>query len=716
MPSTHLTQWIRPHLDQYKEPAFARIPSLLQQYPRVCICIPTGTGKSILCELAAGTLTDKNILYVTSSNHGKEQFSSVFCGTTVSTRIDYEIYHNLRCRTYKGLGLIILDEFHRVGAPTYMRSVLALFLANPDALVFGVTATPIRYSDHQRNMLYELFHGNCALQMSLFEALQEKYLLTPEYITCIYDISGLEASVRETLHDYQQMVPVELLDKARLYMENCVNIGSVLENNIKYKTGSYFVFCKNITHLKDMMERAKSDWFHSIPQEKVMFYYDYSGAKKHTNDYDAFVKDSDRKKQALKLFFVVNKTNESMHSINFDGVIFLRPTDSLTIYLQQLGRIMHIHRKNVPQVFDLVGNAHHLAVPEKMIRGSLPHEYGLPGDITFHGGFSLIPKVKELAQTLEIIKALTGRRISWEIKYNLACLYMMEFGGNINKIPKNYKCYGVFNLYSWLIEERHYYKAKDYTHLSKERIKLLEDLGIDWEYDPEFEYYYALCEQYYNVYHNLYITRKHNPFEEEIFRFFRILRARYSGKAKPALSSSQIERMNRLGFIWNPRQDRTKWWDNFQTLKTYYETHPGQRLPSTGEWLPLYNWKTYQIRIYRHKVPGCLQPDEIGALRSIGILSMNENKNNGSKAKPSHRQKRTRVRLSRQQVHALFQRYYDECGRHNIDVKYNYVTPEGYPLGHMLHNIRTAYKRNTLKDEDITFYEDLGIQWTKLPR
>ena len=55
-----------------------------------------------------------------------------------------------------GYDLICLDEFHRIGAPGWGERVDELLKANPNAKIFGTTATPIRYLDKGRDMSDEI--------------------------------------------------------------------------------------------------------------------------------------------------------------------------------------------------------------------------------------------------------------------------------------------------------------------------------------------------------------------------------------------------------------------------------------------------------------------------------------------------------------------------------------------------------------------------------
>ena len=77
----------------------------------------------------------------------------------------------------------MLDEFHRAGAKEWGIGVQKLLSMHEDAKVLGTSATPIRYLDSLRNMADELFNNNFAVNMSLADAIREKILPLPVYVT-----------------------------------------------------------------------------------------------------------------------------------------------------------------------------------------------------------------------------------------------------------------------------------------------------------------------------------------------------------------------------------------------------------------------------------------------------------------------------------------------------------------------------------------------------
>ena len=90
-----------------------------------------------------------------------------FCTYAKLTLMSDEEVRNLK------FDILILDEYHRAGAPTWQRNVEMLIEYNKDVPVLGLTATSVRYLDGQRNMADELFDGH--MVWDVYDFLFEKF-------------------------------------------------------------------------------------------------------------------------------------------------------------------------------------------------------------------------------------------------------------------------------------------------------------------------------------------------------------------------------------------------------------------------------------------------------------------------------------------------------------------------------------------------------------
>ncbi|WP_372922215.1 DEAD/DEAH box helicase, partial [Roseovarius sp.] len=108
------------------------------------------------------------------------------------------------------LDLLVIDEAHHAVADSYRRIVDRVRGANPQARVFGVTATPNR---GDRKGLREVF-DNVGDQVTLAELIASGHLVPPR--TFVIDVGVQEKlrAVRKTASDYDMGAVAEIMDRA----------------------------------------------------------------------------------------------------------------------------------------------------------------------------------------------------------------------------------------------------------------------------------------------------------------------------------------------------------------------------------------------------------------------------------------------------------------------------------------------------------------------
>lgn len=229
---------------------------------------------------------------------------------------------------------IIIDECHHLTANSY-RGILNYF--KPKVLL-GLTATPERMDGGD---IQEDFHNRIAAEIRLPEALNRKLLCPFQYfgITDSIDLSKVawdkgrylasELSLIYTSNDRRIREIIDALDK---YTKNLNDVRAIC-------------FCVTMEHAKFMAEKfclagLKADYLTSA-----------------NNQNRDNVKNQLQKKE-INFLFVVDIFNEGVDIPEIDTVLFLRPTESLTIFLQQLGRGLRLaENKESLTVLDFVGNS-----------------------------------------------------------------------------------------------------------------------------------------------------------------------------------------------------------------------------------------------------------------------------------------------------------------------------------------------------------------------
>ena len=128
--------------------------------------------------------------------------------------------------------------------------------------------------------------------------------------------------------------------------------------------------------------------------------------------------------------------------------------------------------------------------------------------------------------------------------------------------PKRYVKDGNINLGSWVLRQR-YLKRKD--NLSEERIRLLEDLGIDWE--PNVD----LWPEQYQIMRAFAEDNKHcvvpKDFMVNGFNLYNWARTQREKIKKGILSEQQIRDLEAIGFSCNPVEEA--WNQSFEELKKF---------------------------------------------------------------------------------------------------------------------------------------------------
>ena len=229
---------------------------------------------------------------------------------------------------------IILDEAHHGPASSY-RPFLNYF--KPKVLL-GLTATPERMDNEN---ILEDFCNRIAAEIRLPEALNKKLL-------CPFQYFGITDSIDLTNVKWEKGKYV-VSELTSLYTKNNVRVGEIISNLNKYTNDINDVraigFCVTIEHASFMAEKFN---LAGLRSECL--------TAKNSNERER-IREQFKKKE-FNYLFVVDIFNEGVDIPEIDTVLFLRPTESLTVFLQQLGRGLRLSEgKDCLTVLDFVGNS-----------------------------------------------------------------------------------------------------------------------------------------------------------------------------------------------------------------------------------------------------------------------------------------------------------------------------------------------------------------------
>ncbi len=276
-----------------------------------------------------GVLKDYNFGELWVDGIEPERFENVFASIqTLNNRLEDL---TLSANYYD---FIMIDEVHHIAASSY-RSVLEHFVPK---ILLGLTATPERMDGED---ILKDFCDTIAAEIRLPEALNRKLLCPFQYfgVTDNVDLSNITWQNGKYL-------PGEL---SKLYTQNDLRVNHILTNINKYLNNIQDVralcFCVTQEHAQFMTEK-----------------FSLAGLKA---DYLLSSRNNERRelkqkfmRKEINYLFVVDIFNEGVDIPEIDTVLFLRPTESLTVFLQQLGRGLRLaENKDCLTVLDFVGNA-----------------------------------------------------------------------------------------------------------------------------------------------------------------------------------------------------------------------------------------------------------------------------------------------------------------------------------------------------------------------
>lgn len=278
-------------------------------------------------------LDDPNFGSLWDGNNEPASYQHVFASKdTLRNRVD-----NLQL-TEDYYDYMVVDEVHHIVAPTYVK----LMTCFKPHILLGLTATPERTNEQEDITVF--FDGHISAEIRLPAALNAG-LLAPFHYYGIPDNIDL-SEVKWSGHGY------DVAELSRIYTQNDFRTGLILKKMREYIGDSRLhkvralCFCVDKEHAKFM--NAK---------------FTLAGLKTNvltSDDDDHHRLQVKRQLQAgtINYLFVVDLFNEGVDIPEIDTVLFLRPTESATVFLQQFGRGLRLHKdKDHLTVLDFVGHS-----------------------------------------------------------------------------------------------------------------------------------------------------------------------------------------------------------------------------------------------------------------------------------------------------------------------------------------------------------------------
>ena len=661
----------------------------------------TGTGKTDNALQLALDNQDKQIIYVTPYNSIIEHVRELV-KENPELDIDRDFKH-VKFMTYAGLSklspeeleklnvdMMILDEFHHIGAPVWGDAVNKVIDSHEDLLIFGMSAYSVRDrgTKYERDLAEdngsELFSDKIVSRYDLVDAILDGVLPVPiyksAYINLLDYVGKLEDKVNKKYKGTPRLTEyLKVLSDIKRKIITSIDVKELLFNNIK-KNGKYIYFCPTVsienhndiyTIMDDMKEfliskgYSENDFelYFTTGEEEVL------GKRNRNafyNDVDLNGNDTSHK---LRIMFAINQYNEGVHAPNVDGVILGRETSSDIVYFEQIGRGLSVRGDSWIQIEEL----------QKL-------------DIN---------TIKEMCISRDInIDDLTKD----DMIERLVAPTIIDLAGNIAFI-KDLITDLKHRIKERRIDDKHIHKIINITEYSFDIDILGQDLvdildNINKEFLPQsWDESYRLAKCYYEKYGNLNISRKfktdngiyYDEYGYPLGEWLAIQKREYTyGK----LSLEQIKLLEDIGIIWKV----VKTWDeSYELANKYYEVHKDLQINYKFKTIDGYTynehgyslggWLVNQRRLYRL---GRLSKDKITKLENIGIV--------------------WNVIKSFEESFKLVLEYYKEHG--NINLPNDYYLEDGYNLGGFIYSQKQLKKQGKLSEDRINLFDDLDIDWT----
>ena len=286
---------------------------------------------------------------------------------------------------------IVVDEFHHAVSKNY-QNIINYFTPK---FMLGLTATPDRLDNKD---VFSICDYNTVYEATLKTAINKGWLVPFRYYG-IYDESVNYDEVEYKNGKYNE----KELEKA-LSINNRAEL--ILKHYKKYKSTRALGFCTSKSHAEFMAKYFNEN---GVPSCAV-----YSSSEGEYNE-ERSIALKKLRDEDINVIFSVDMFNEGLDIKSIDMVMFLRPTESPTVFLQQLGRGLRKDKnKKYLNVLDFIGNfkkanlVPYLLKGESKIRESnittIPSEEDYPEDCFIDFDFRLIDifeKINKANQKIE---------------------------------------------------------------------------------------------------------------------------------------------------------------------------------------------------------------------------------------------------------------------------------------------------------------------------
>ena len=543
----------------------------------------TGTGKSYNALQLAYDNKDKKIVYIVPSNGIIEHIEKIISN---SPNLDFKRdFPNLELRTYQSLvslskeelkkiecDILIIDEFHHMGAPIWGAQVKAMIETHEDIKIFGMTAYTVRdrNTPYERDMANpntnELFSNKIVSRYDLCDAMMDGILPIPvyksSYIT-MEDIEDVENRLNKSLLSKEECKKYkDMLLAAKERIHEAKSIPKVISKNIK-PNGKYIYFCPpySETGVNDIetIKAQAMNWFKQITEEDNIEFYTSTSqmGKEGIKNREAFYEDKtiegEDAKDKLRVMFAINQYNEGIHAPNVDGVILGRATSSDIVFFEQIGRGLAV-RGDAKEKFEQLAQYSKKEL-EEMCKS---REIEIKENYTKEDLIErlIAPTIIDLSNNFRYIK---------ELENNLKNRVREAQNRKVETNPREIKIKDVS--FDIEMEDQDFYEMLE---------DIKERLLTPWE--EMYEY----AKIYYEHYNNLEVPQKFRTNDGYTYEEYGKIRLGQWVKSQRQVTSQESEKgylLTKIGMRFGNKNSTLSWKEMYGYAKIYYEYHNDLEVP-----------------------------------------------------------------------------------------------------------------------------------------
>ncbi|WP_029099847.1 DEAD/DEAH box helicase family protein [Brevibacillus thermoruber] len=321
--------------------------TMSEGYDKAMVVMATGLGKTYLAAFFARNFNRvlfiahrEELLYQARRSFAEvmpERTCGIYDGQTKERQADsvFASIYTLSMKRHLEMfrpdefDLIIVDEFHHAAANSYRR-VLDYF---QPAFLLGITATPYRTDGKD---VYAICDGNVAFQLDFIEAVQRGWLAPFRYYGVYDDTDYSQITWLGTRYDEEELLQAQLKEEMAAKIYAAWN---------KHKQTRTLAFCSSI---------RQADFLKNFFQNQGVRALSLHSKTREMSRSEAI---RQMEKGELEIIFTVDLFNEGTDIPSVDTLLFVRPTESLTIFTQQVGRGLRLYpSKEYCTIIDLIGN------------------------------------------------------------------------------------------------------------------------------------------------------------------------------------------------------------------------------------------------------------------------------------------------------------------------------------------------------------------------